>query len=82
MLLTPKTTTRVIRVPITTTAEMHITDALREVLRSMLFPTFGAAHQKVSAIKLIRVEYGIGLKEAKDIAEGLTLDMLTNPESL
>lgn len=82
MLLIPKTTTRIIRVPITTTAEMHITDSLRDVLRSMLFPTYGAAPQKVQAIKLIRVEYGIGLKEAKDIAEGLTLDMLTKPESL
>ena len=52
------------------TERIRMTQALRDFIRELTTAT--SYHPKILAIKFVRAEYGIGLKEAKDIVDTLT----------
>ena len=51
------------------TERIRMTQALRDFIREVVA---GKSLPKISAIKFVRAEYDIGLKEAKDIVDSLT----------
>lgn len=51
------------------TERIRMSQALRDFIRDIAARDTGL---KIQAIKYVRLEYALGLKEAKDIVEGLT----------
>lgn len=67
------------RVSITQFKEVTISKGMRTALKALLFPIYREnPPQKVPAIKALREELGLGLKEAKDIVDQLTPEILDN----
>jgi len=57
------------------TERIHMTQALRDFIRDIGARDTGL---KIQAIKFVRAQYGIGLKEAKDIVDHLTRPSVSN----
>lgn len=78
--------TLTIRIPVTTYKELTIPAGMNDLLRHALFPAsyydenrrthIQPPAQKVLAIKALRAYTGLGLKEAKDIVDSLTQEIL------
>ena len=74
------------RVPVTTYKDFTLSNGLGMVLKHLLFPETQYIRdldkyvtpnsQKVLAIKAVRADLGIGLKEAKDFIDALTPKLL------
>lgn len=66
-----------ILVPIVKHHEVHFGEGFKYMLADLLFPADSTKDRRlVPAIKAVRAELGIGLKEAKDLCEALTPEML------
>jgi hypothetical protein len=68
-----------LRIPVATYHEVYLGNGFKELLSRVLFPTGvqdPSTGNKVLAIKAVRAELGIGLKEAKDLVDSLTPELL------
>jgi hypothetical protein len=68
-----------VNVPITRQIEVPLSPGMCMALSNLLFPGGINPPNKVAAIKAVRVEFDIGLREAKDIVDALTKEMLAAP---
>jgi hypothetical protein len=78
-----------LRIPVTTFKELTLPAGMPELLRHALFPAqyfdemrrayITPPAQKVLAIKAVRSFTGLGLKEAKDFVDSMTMESLSAP---
>ena len=68
----------VLRIPVTTYQEVTLSKGMRTALHALLFPSYPQENkpQKVAAIKALRQELNCGLREAKDLVDSLTPQIL------
>jgi ribosomal protein L7/L12 len=71
------------QVTVTQEVEQTLTmsQGFKVLLKETLFPFDVRLRNKVAAIKAVRAEYCIGLKEAKDIVDALTEDSFHSTET-
>ena len=65
-----------ITVPITSYQQVYFGNGFKALLLEALFPYNQTAGSPIFAIKAVRAELGIGLKEAKSIVDNLTPQLL------
>ena len=62
-----------ISIPVVKMTTYSISKAEADLIRRMAITQFGKPGDKVGAIKFIRDQYGLGLKEAKDVCDAVLL---------
>lgn len=67
-----------IRVPVMTYHQVYLGTGFKLLLGELLFPRDGSERRLITAIKALRAELGIGLKEAKDLVDALTPELLAS----
>ena len=67
-----------IRIPVKTYHDVYLGAGFKVLLAAVLFPNGRdtAGGNKVTAIKAVRAELGCGLKEAKDLVDAMTPELL------
>lgn len=62
---------KTVKYPVHNYTTQEVTVAEYDLVWHLFNPSNGGAAQKVLAIKFIRQQYGLGLKEAKDICDAI-----------
>ena len=65
--------------PVTTTERITLSDVMRQYIAEISHQSAG---NKIAAIKMLRAEFSIGLKSAKDIVEAVMERHPVQPKSL